>query len=96
MIALILCAVITLFSLSSCNSFDALLGESDTPSVNTDATGGETNGTDDGVGNATGGAKRLRSKLYAERSEAAQQTRVFNAILTKAFPSGEGAEERGG
>lgn len=56
MIALILCAVITLFSLSSCNSFDALLGESDTPSVNTDATGGETNGTDDGVGNATGGA----------------------------------------
>ena len=56
MIALILCAVITLFSLSSCNSFDALVGESDTPSVNTDATGGETNGTDDGVGNATGGA----------------------------------------
>ena len=45
MIALILCAVITLFSLSSCNSFDALVGESDTPSVNTDATGGETNGT---------------------------------------------------
>ena len=56
MIALILCAVITLFSLSSCNSFDALVGESDTPSVNTDATGGETNGTDDGLGNATGGA----------------------------------------
>ena len=56
MIALILCAVITLFSLSSCNSFDALVGESDTPSVNTDATGGDTNGTDDGVGNATGGA----------------------------------------
>ena len=56
MIALSLCAVITLFSLSSCNSFDALVGESDTPSVNTDATGGETNGTDDGVGNATGGA----------------------------------------
>ena len=45
MIALILCAVITLFSLSSCNSFDALVGESDTPSVNTDATGGETNDT---------------------------------------------------
>ncbi|MBQ5633621.1 MAG: bifunctional metallophosphatase/5'-nucleotidase [Clostridia bacterium] len=56
MIALILCAVITLFSLSSCNSFDALVGESDTPSVNTDSTGGETNGTDEGVGNATGGA----------------------------------------
>ena len=56
MIALILCAVITLFSLSSCNSFDALVGESDTPSVNTDSTGGDTNGTDDGVGNATGGA----------------------------------------
>ena len=56
MIALILCAVITLFSLFSCNSFDALVGESDTPSVNTDSTGGETNGTDDGVGNATGGA----------------------------------------
>ena len=55
MIALILCAVITLFSLSSCNSFDALVGESNTPSVNTDATGGETNDTDDGVGNATGG-----------------------------------------
>ena len=45
MIALILCAVITLFSLSSCNSFDALVGESDTPSVNTDSTGGEINGT---------------------------------------------------
>ena len=45
MIALILCAVITLFSLSSCNSFDALVGESDTPSVNTDSTGGETNAT---------------------------------------------------
>ena len=56
MIALILCAVITLFSLSSCNSFDALVGESDTPSVNTDSTVGDTNGTDDGVGNATGGA----------------------------------------
>ena len=42
MIALILCAVITLFSLSSCNSFDALLGESDAPSVNTDSTGGAT------------------------------------------------------
>ena len=56
MIALILCAVITLFSLSSCNSFDALVGESDTPSVNTDATGGDTNGTDNGVGNSTGGA----------------------------------------
>ena len=56
MIALILCAIITLFSLSSCNSFDALVGESDTPSVNTDATGGDTNGTYDGVGNATGGA----------------------------------------
>ena len=56
MIALILCAVITLFSLSSCNSFDAFVGESDTPSVNTDSTGGDTNGTDDGVGNATGGA----------------------------------------
>ena len=56
MIALILCAVITLFSLSSCNSFDALVGESDTPSVNTDLIGKETNGADDGVGNATGGA----------------------------------------
>ena len=56
MIALILCAVITLFSLSSCNSFDALVGESDTPSVNTDATGGETNGTGESEGDATGGA----------------------------------------
>lgn len=56
MIALILCAVITLFSLSSCNSFDALVGESDTPSVNTDATGGVTNGTGESGGDATGGA----------------------------------------
>ena len=56
MIALILCAVITLFSLSSCNSFDALVGESDTPSVNTDSTGGETSGTGESEGDATGGA----------------------------------------
>ena len=56
MIALILCAVITLFSLSSCNSFDALVGESDTPSVNTDSTGGVTNGTGESGGDATGGA----------------------------------------
>ena len=38
------------------------------------------------------GAKRLRSKLYAERSEAARQTRLLDVILPKAFPSGEGAE----
>ena len=56
MIALILCAVITLFSLSSCNSFDALVGESDTPSVNTDLIGKETNGTGESEGDATGGA----------------------------------------
>ena len=56
MIALILCAVITLFSLSSCDSFDALVVESDTPSVNTDSTGGETNGTGESEGDATGGA----------------------------------------
>ena len=67
MIALILCAVITLFSLSSCNSFDALVGESDTPSVNTDATGGDTNGTDDGVGNATGGATDDGSETPTEK-----------------------------
>ena len=59
MIALILCAVITLFSLSSCNSFDALLGESDTPSVNTDSTGGETN--------ATGGATDNGSETPTEK-----------------------------
>ena len=54
MIALILCAVITLFALSSCNSFDALLGENDAPSVNTDATGGAINSTDESDSNATG------------------------------------------
>ena len=35
------------------------------------------------------GAKRLRSKLYAERSEAARQSRVFNAMLPLA-PSERG------
>ena len=48
MIALILCAVITLFALSSCNSFDALLGE-------TDESGRETDGTDESESNSTGG-----------------------------------------
>ena len=64
MIALILCAVITLFSLSSCNSFDALVGESDTPSVNTDSTGGETNDTDESAtdDNSTDGGETPTEK----------------------------------
>ena len=64
MIALILCAVITLFSLSSCNSFDALVGESDTPSVNTDSTGGGTNDTDESAtdDNSTDGGETPTEK----------------------------------
>ena len=64
MIALILCAVITLFSLSSCNSFDALVGESDTPSVNTDSTGGEINDTDESAtdDNSTDGGETPTEK----------------------------------
>ena len=34
------------------------------------------------------GAKRLQSKLYAERSETARQTRLLDVILPKAFSSG--------